>query len=162
MSSGIDILSMDPGAAAASLKTQEPEARKKAPVEATEEKKAAAPVAIEERRKTEARPKDGDRVELRFALNREERTVMAAAFAAGGDVSAMSEAERATYRQAADRLSKGIDEAMAKNAENRKWVEKAVTEWYASMAQGDEQGPTDLISLLRQAALGKFEGLSNS
>lgn len=99
----------------------------------------------------------GDQADIAFQLNREEREVFRAAFTEGKRPADMTADERDTLRQASDRISQLVDDAIAKNAENRERVEKAVHEWYGRLVQGEGRAPGELIRLLHQAAMGELD-----
>lgn len=110
--------------------------------------------------KTEIMPAQQDRADLKFRLSAEERDAFQAAFDAKQDPATMSPEERETLKKASERISKFIEEAAAKSADNRERVEKAVSEWYSRLSKGEREGPIDLINLLRQAAMGKLDDLA--
>lgn len=100
--------------------------------------------------------KDKDRVEINLALTREERDAFVSAFNNKQEPLEMTEEEKEALRNASERISKFIDEAIARNSDNRERVEKAVGEWYHMITKGEHQRPTELITLLRQAAMGNL------
>ena len=95
-----------------------------------------------------------DEVRLALSLSPEERRVMLSVFDEGEDAGSLSKEERETLRDAAERISKYLDEAMARSRNDRERVEKAFGEWFSRLTKGERQGPLDLINLLRQAAMG--------
>ena len=95
-----------------------------------------------------------DQAELNFSLTREEKEVFVNAFSKDQDPATMSEDDQETLQKAAERISKFVEEAIAKKAENRKRIEKAVSEWYDKISNGEGKGPAELIHLLHQAAMG--------
>lgn len=99
-----------------------------------------------------------DRVEINFSLSREERDAFVTAFSSKQDPAVMSEEEKATLRKASERISSFIDDAIARNTDNRERVEKAMKEWYSRITHGES--PADLVDLLRKAAMGNLDGLS--
>lgn len=124
--------------------------------------KAKKAEALPEARKSPADakvPAGQDQAEINFTLSREEREAFVSAFNSRQDPAAMSDSEKETLRKASERISKFIDDAISRNSDNREKVEKAVGEWYAKMTKGEQQGPTELITLLRQAALGNLDNL---
>ena len=98
-----------------------------------------------------------DSVEISFYLSREERAVFAEAFANGKNPADMTEKEKSVLQQASERISKYIDEAIAKNSENRDRTEKAVREWYSGIVKGDDKKPVDMLQILRRAAIGQLD-----
>jgi hypothetical protein len=99
-----------------------------------------------------AKPDGRDQVELNFHLTLEERDAFQAAFGSKQNPDVMSPEEKETLQKAAERISSYIDEAIARNSDNRERVEKAVGEWYSRLTKGESK-PMDLINLLRQAAM---------
>ena len=98
-----------------------------------------------------------DQVEINFQLTMEERDAFLAAFKSKQDPATMTPEERDTLQKASERISKFVDEAIARNADNRERVEKAVGEWYSRLTKGETEGPLDLVNLLRQAAMGNLD-----
>lgn len=100
-----------------------------------------------------------DKADINFTLSREERDAFIAAFSSKQDSASMTNGEKETLKKASERISKFIDEAITRNSDNREKVEKAVGEWYSRITKG-EQGPMDLIELMRKAAMGTLDNLS--
>lgn len=101
-----------------------------------------------------------DQVELNFSLTRDEKEAFVNAFSKKQDPATMTEEEQETLKKAAERISKFVEETIARNTSKRERVEKAVAEWYDKLSQGETEGerPTDLLSLLRKAAMGTLGG----
>ncbi len=135
-----------------------PETQKPEPAQEERRESGAAgqPAA---RRSTAIRYNGRDSAEINFSLTQEERDAFINAFSSKQDPATMTEEERSVLQQASERINKYIDEAIANNTEKRERVEKAVREWYSSIAKGEDQGPTDLIHLLRKAAMGQLSDL---
>lgn len=128
-------------------------AEKTAPAE-----KAAASGAVSGRKKPgEATAIPQDQATFNMSVTREERDALVAALSGGDEAKSLSQEEKETARAAADRISKHLDDAMAKNAESRAKVEKAVTEWYAKLSRGEQRSATELIDLLHKAAAGLLD-----
>lgn len=111
--------------------------------------------------KNESTDRGMDRVEINLQLSREERDAFQAALASKQDPDSMSSDERETLKKASERITKFIEDTVARNADNRERVEKAVSEWYSRLSKGERDGPIDLINLLRQAAMGNLDDLDN-
>lgn len=109
-----------------------------------------------------ARPieQERDQVEISLSLTREERDAFRAALSSKQNGLEMTKEEKSTLKEAAEKISGFIESVVAKNADNRERVEKAVGEWYAQLSKGEPQGPADLINLLRQAAMGTLDDMS--
>lgn len=126
---------------------------------AAAEKGNEAAAANAQSAKTADNREKRDQAEINFSVSREERDAFMAVFSEKQDPAAMSPEERETLRKASERITKFVEEAIARNASNRERVEKAVGEWYSRMTNGEHRGPTDLVDLLRQAAMGNLDGL---
>lgn len=142
-----------------------PDAEK--PVEAVSPKADEKQEAKSRRSATEAipareQPERRDQVEIHFALSREEREAFAAALSSQGNpAETMTEEEKRTVQKASERITKFIDDTVARNQKSREKVESAVSEWYSKMSRGEPRGPFDLIQLLRAAAMGNLDELGN-
>ncbi len=106
--------------------------------------------------KTDPRAKQ-DQVELNFSLSLEERDAFISAFSNKQDPATMTKEERDTLESAAERITKFVEETVAKNSERRERVEKAVSEWYSRITKRELEGPFDLVDLLRKAASGQLD-----
>ena len=106
-----------------------------------------------------ARERPRDQAEMAFSLTAEERDALVKTVAAARrDESAeLSPQEQETLRQTAERIAKAVDETIAKNNDKRQFVEKAVSEWYTKLSNGEAVEPFELIKLLRDAAVGKLD-----
>ncbi len=104
------------------------------------------------RSKTEVRDQAG----INFQMTREEREVFLSAMSGRERVSEMSENEQKLVEKTAERLEKLIEAADTRDAAKREKLDKAVKEWYIRLANG-RQPPTDLITLIRDAAAGKLD-----
>lgn len=98
-----------------------------------------------------------DQAEINFQLTMEERDAFLSAFTSKQDPSSMTPEEREALQKASERISKYIDETVARNGDNRERVEKALREWYSHLTKGETDGPLDLLNLLRQAAMGNLD-----
>jgi hypothetical protein len=104
-------------------------------------------------RKVEAK---GDQAAINFQMSREEREVFLSAMTGRERVSDMSEDEQKLMEKSAERLDKLIEAADARDTASRERMDKAVKEWYIRLANG-KQPPTNLLTLIRQAAEGKLD-----
>lgn len=127
--------------------------------------KTNAVAEIHQRAKPKTKPKTDtvnlkqDQVELNFSLSHEERDAFISVFSSKQAPATMTEAEKETLQKASERISKYVEEAIAKNKEKRERVELAVSEWYARISKGDRQEPMAFINLLRAAAMGDLDEL---
>lgn len=102
------------------------------------------------------KPAARDQAEINFQMTREERDVFLGAMSGRERVSDMTENEQRLMEKAAERLERLIETAEAKDAAGRERVDKAVKEWYLRLSNG-KQPPSDLLTLIRDAAAGKLD-----
>ena len=107
--------------------------------------------------------KDQDQAHLDFALSQEEKLAFSRYLEDkdnGENVEeTLPEDSQNVMKTAAERITKAIDETIARNTESRERVEKAVSEWYNSLSRGESDGerPRNFIEILRAVAMGKFD-----
>lgn len=127
--------------------------------------RTSAVAEIHKRGQSKAKPKtdtvnlNQDQVELNFSLSHEERDAFISVFSGKQAPATMTEEEKDTLQKASERISKYVEEAIAKNKERREHIELAVSEWYARISKGDRQEPMAFINLLRAAAMGDLDEL---
>lgn len=97
-----------------------------------------------------------DEAQFGFRATPEERDALVAAFSGGGDAKSLTKEEKDKLKSASGRITRLIEEAVAKSADSRERTEKALSEWYSRLSQG-ETPRADLLKLLRQAAMGEFD-----
>lgn len=100
-----------------------------------------------------------DEAKINFQMTRDERAVFLNYANGEEDVSEMSQEERDTLQKVSERLETLIENAQTRNTERTEKLEKAIKEWYYRLSNGKATPPTDLLSLIRQAAAG-FEDFS--
>lgn len=100
-----------------------------------------------------------DEAQLSFRVTPEERDSLVAAFSGEESAKAMTREEKDTLQGAAERITKLVEEAAAKSTASRERTGKALSEWYSRLSQG-EAPSEDLLTLLRQAAMGQFDEMN--
>lgn len=108
--------------------------------------------------KAEAKP-GPDQVELNFALNQDEKIAFGRLFADRKDEEPdiFTQEDQELVKKAAERITRAIDEVIAKNTKTRERVEKAVSEWYSALAGGEPTPPLQFLNILRQVAMGRYD-----
>ncbi|MDR2390291.1 MAG: hypothetical protein LBE84_01230, partial [Planctomycetota bacterium] len=66
----------------------------------------------------------------------------------------LSESEKDTLKRVSERISKFIDQTLARNNSKRERVEETLEKWFSRLTMGERQGPFDLINLFHAAAMG--------
>ncbi len=122
--------------------------------------RAESAAAVEKKESPASAYAQRDEAQLSFRVTPEERDSLVTAFSGKESAEKMTKEEKDTLQGASERITKLVEEAAAKSTASRARTEKALSEWYSRLAQG-ESPSGDLLSLLRQAAMGQFDEMYN-